>query len=40
MKGACGDLVSVPLAPGVESLNVAVALGVLLFEAVRQRLKR
>ena len=34
---ACERRVAVPLAGGVESLNVAVALGVLLFEAVRQR---
>jgi 23S rRNA (guanosine2251-2'-O)-methyltransferase len=34
---ACDRRVSVPLSRGVESLNVAVALGVLLFEAVRQR---
>jgi 23S rRNA (guanosine2251-2'-O)-methyltransferase len=34
---ACDRRVAVPLAPGVESLNVAVALGVLLFEAARQR---
>jgi 23S rRNA (guanosine2251-2'-O)-methyltransferase len=34
---ACDRWIAVPLAPGVESLNVAVALGVLLFEAVRQR---
>jgi 23S rRNA (guanosine2251-2'-O)-methyltransferase len=33
----CERRLAVPLAPGVESLNVAVALGVLLFEAVRQR---
>jgi TrmH family RNA methyltransferase len=31
------DAVSIPLAPGVESLNAAVAGAVLLFEAVRQR---
>ncbi len=29
--------VFIPMAPGVESLNVAVATGVLLFEAARQR---
>jgi TrmH family RNA methyltransferase len=29
--------VSIPMAPGVESLNVAVATAVLLFEVVRQR---
>jgi TrmH family RNA methyltransferase len=29
--------VAIPMAPGVESLNVAVAAGVLLFEAARQR---
>ena len=34
---ACGRRLAVPLAEGIESLNVAVALGVLLFEAVRQR---
>jgi 23S rRNA (guanosine2251-2'-O)-methyltransferase len=34
---ACDRRIAVPLAPGIESLNVAVALGVLLFEAVRQR---
>jgi 23S rRNA (guanosine2251-2'-O)-methyltransferase len=34
---ACDGRIAIPLARGVESLNVAVALGVLLFEAVRQR---
>jgi len=33
----CDRRLAIPLAAGVESLNVAVALGVLLFEAVRQR---
>jgi len=34
---ACDCLVTIPLAAGVESLNVGVALSVLLFEALRQR---
>jgi 23S rRNA (guanosine2251-2'-O)-methyltransferase len=34
---ACDLRVAIPMAGGVDSLNVAVALGVLLFEAVRQR---
>jgi TrmH family RNA methyltransferase len=29
--------VAIPMSPGVESLNVGVAAGVLLFEAARQR---
>jgi 23S rRNA (guanosine2251-2'-O)-methyltransferase len=33
----CNARVAIPVAPAVDSLNVAVALGVLLFEAVRQR---
>ena len=33
----CDQLVRIPMADGVESLNVSVAAGVLLFEAVRQR---
>lgn len=33
----CDQLVRIPMAEGVESLNVSVATGVLLFEAVRQR---
>jgi 23S rRNA (guanosine2251-2'-O)-methyltransferase len=33
----CDQLVRIPMAAGVESLNVSVAAGVLLFEAVRQR---
>jgi 23S rRNA (guanosine2251-2'-O)-methyltransferase len=38
----CDQLVSIPMpgletSPGVESLNVSVAAGVTLFEAVRQR---
>lgn len=34
----CDQLVRIPMAGAVESLNVAVAAGVCLFEAVRQRL--
>jgi 23S rRNA (guanosine2251-2'-O)-methyltransferase len=33
----CDDLVSLPMLGVVESLNVSVAAGVLLYEAVRQR---
>jgi 23S rRNA (guanosine2251-2'-O)-methyltransferase len=37
VRRACDETVAIPLAPGVDSLNVSVAVGVLLFEAVRQR---
>ena len=33
----CDSLVRIPMAGSVESLNVSVATGVLLFEATRQR---
>jgi 23S rRNA (guanosine2251-2'-O)-methyltransferase len=33
----CDVLVAIPMAGAVESLNVSVAAGVLLFEAARQR---
>jgi 23S rRNA (guanosine2251-2'-O)-methyltransferase len=33
----CDDLVRIPMAGTVESLNVSVATGIFLFEAVRQR---
>lgn len=33
----CDYLIRIPIATGVESLNVSVAAGVLLFEALRQR---
>jgi len=32
------DRIALPLAPGTESLNVSVAVGAVLYEAVRQRL--
>ena len=33
----CDYLIRIPIASGVESLNVSVAAGVILFEALRQR---
>ena len=36
-RESCDLLVKIPMAGTVESLNVSVATGVLLFEAVRQR---
>jgi 23S rRNA (guanosine2251-2'-O)-methyltransferase len=36
----CDDLVSIPMMGEISSLNVSVASGVLLFEAVRQRRKQ
>jgi 23S rRNA (guanosine2251-2'-O)-methyltransferase len=36
----CDHLVTIPLAPGAGSLNVSVAAGILLFEAVRRRTVR
>jgi 23S rRNA (guanosine2251-2'-O)-methyltransferase len=36
-REACDQLVSIPMAGAVESLNVSVAAGITLFEAVRQR---
>ncbi|MCY0855701.1 23S rRNA (guanosine(2251)-2'-O)-methyltransferase RlmB [Cupriavidus sp. D39] len=40
-RETCDELVGIPMAGGVESLNVSVASGVCLYEAVRQRrLKR
>jgi 23S rRNA (guanosine2251-2'-O)-methyltransferase len=38
VRRACDDVVSIPLAGRVESLNVSVAAAVLLYEASRQRL--
>jgi 23S rRNA (guanosine2251-2'-O)-methyltransferase len=40
VRDACELRVSIPVARGVESLNVSVATAVLLFEAVRQRRRR
>ena len=39
-RECCDQLVSIPMAGAVESLNVSVAAGVALFEAVRQRAGR
>jgi 23S rRNA (guanosine2251-2'-O)-methyltransferase len=36
-RECCDQLVSIPMAGAVESLNVSVATGIVLFEAVRQR---
>ncbi len=36
LKKRCDTVVSVPLAKGLESLNVSVTAGVLLFERIRQ----
>jgi 23S rRNA (guanosine2251-2'-O)-methyltransferase len=37
-RKTCDELVGIPMQGAVESLNVSVASGVCLFEAVRQRL--
>jgi 23S rRNA (guanosine2251-2'-O)-methyltransferase len=39
-RECCDQLVAIPMAGAVESLNVSVATGVVLFEAVRQRQTR
>jgi len=39
-RECCDQLVSIPMAGAVESLNVSVAAGVVLYEAVRQRRAR
>jgi len=40
VKESCDRLVHIPMSGRVDSLNVSVATGVALFEAVRQRRKR
>ena len=40
VRERCDQLVRIPMAGTVESLNVAVAAGVVLFESVRQRAQR
>lgn len=37
-RESCDTLVSIPMAGSISSLNVSVATGICLFEAVRQRL--
>lgn len=34
---ACDDTLAIPMAPGIDSLNVAAAAAVFLYEAIRQR---
>ncbi|MGR5541442.1 TrmH family RNA methyltransferase, partial [Vibrio campbellii] len=36
-RETCDDLIKIPMAGSVSSLNVSVASGICLFEAVRQR---
>ncbi len=36
VRRTCDSLLQIPLAPGMDSLNVAVALGVVLFDIVRR----
>jgi 23S rRNA (guanosine2251-2'-O)-methyltransferase len=40
VREQCDWLVSIPMAGNVQSLNVSVATGILLFEAVRQRRRK
>jgi len=37
-RETCDDLIKIPMSGSVSSLNVSVASGICLFEAVRQRL--
>jgi 23S rRNA (guanosine2251-2'-O)-methyltransferase len=36
IRDRCDDIVSVPLCHGLDSLNVSVTAGILMFEKVRQ----
>ena len=36
--GICNDMVSIPILGQIESLNVSVAAGILIYEAVKQRM--
>lgn len=40
VREACDDLAHIPLAGHVQSLNVSVAAGIVLYEAVRQRSRK
>ena len=40
VRETCDEIVSIPLAAGVDSLNVSVAAGICLYEVVRQRRSR
>jgi tRNA G18 (ribose-2'-O)-methylase SpoU len=37
VRATCDEVVAIPMAPGVDSLNVGSAAAVFLFEAYRQR---
>ncbi len=37
LKKQCDNIVSIPMMPGVESLNVSVAAGIIMYEALKQR---
>ena len=40
VKGKCDGIVSIPMNGKINSLNASVAAGVLIYETVRQRLKK
>jgi tRNA G18 (ribose-2'-O)-methylase SpoU len=37
---ACDDCAAIPMAPGIDSLNVGAAAAVFLYEAIRQRTRK